>query len=162
MTASIISFGLLAATSTGLAAVHPEQELIGHEFRTSGYNTFRFLRASNRTSEASLSSALELARVREISGMTWDQIAKLFGVSRRAVHHWASGDNMNAHNYEFLAAIGSTLDQLSGDGPAEKKAQLFQTRPGGSIYETLRKSVDLTQADLHGPRITASALLGVV
>src|SRR5437588_7013203 len=35
------------------------------------------------------SKALLLAEAHEVSGLTWEQIARYFGVSRRAVHLWA-------------------------------------------------------------------------
>ena len=46
-----------------------------------------------------------LAQTREASGLTWDQLARYFGVSRRSVHLWAAGGRMSAANEELLAHL---------------------------------------------------------
>jgi transcriptional regulator with XRE-family HTH domain len=43
-----------------------------------------------------------ISEVRRLSGLTWEQLAELFGVSRRTLHFWASGKPMNATNEERL------------------------------------------------------------
>jgi len=57
-------------------------------------------------------------RLKDGSGLTWDQIRRLFGVSRRAVHMWAGGARMNSRNLErlsdlemFVAGLGTTTDE---------------------------------------------------
>ena len=53
-----------------------------------------------------------LAHLRRISGLTWEQVARMFGVSRRSVHFWASGKAMSAeheeHLYQLLAVLRGT------------------------------------------------------
>ena len=34
----------------------------------------------------------EIAELRSLSGLTWEQTARLLGVTRRSVHFWASGE----------------------------------------------------------------------
>jgi len=43
-----------------------------------------------------------IGEVRRLSGLTWEQLAELLGVSRRTLHFWASGKPMNAPNEERL------------------------------------------------------------
>ena len=38
-----------------------------------------------------------VSELRRISGLTWEQLAWLFGVSRRSVHFWASGKPFERH-----------------------------------------------------------------
>ena len=54
-------------------------------------------------------TATTLKEVRERAGLTWDQIARLFGVSRRAVHLWAAGGRMTAANEETLLRVSGVL-----------------------------------------------------
>lgn len=50
-------------------------------------------------------SAEAIAELRLVTGFTWDQIARLFGVSRRSVHLWASGGAMSRENEEHLHRV---------------------------------------------------------
>ena len=38
-----------------------------------------------------VSPGAAIAELRRVSGLTWDQLARLVGVSRRTLHFWASG-----------------------------------------------------------------------
>jgi transcriptional regulator with XRE-family HTH domain len=44
-----------------------------------------------RDEDVSFSVSEALTELRELTGLTWDQIASMLGVSRRAVHAWMSG-----------------------------------------------------------------------
>lgn len=47
--------------------------------------------------------------LRRLSGLTWDQLASLFRVSRRTVHFWASGKPLNAGNEVQLRRVLATV-----------------------------------------------------
>lgn len=51
------------------------------------------------------STASALSELRRISGLTWDQLGRLFDVSRRSVHFWASGKPLNAANEARLHRV---------------------------------------------------------
>lgn len=88
--------------------------------------------------------------LRESSGMTWDQMARLFGVSRRAVHLWANGGRLNAVNEEFLAEALTLVQDLHGKGPDERRAQLFSPdEAGSSLFEILRRKHAGRSATIH-------------
>jgi len=70
--------------------------------------------------------AERLARLKADTDLTWDQIARLFGVSRRAVHQWAVGGRMNSHNIELLALLERLLvTEVSAVDSAARRAALF-------------------------------------
>ena len=48
--------------------------------------------------------AASLAALRELIGLTWDQFARLFSVSRRAVHFWAERRRLAPSHEEHLRA----------------------------------------------------------
>src|SRR4051812_580671 len=44
------------------------------------------------------SAGAAIAELRRLTGFTWDQLARLFHVSRRSLHFWASGKIMTPAN----------------------------------------------------------------
>ena len=82
----------------------------------------------------STSSAVN--RLRRLSGLTWEQLAGLFGVSRRSVHFWASGRPLNAENEEHLFQVLGVLE--AGTAEAHGRSTLMDTSRGGpSVYDLL-------------------------
>ncbi len=79
-----------------------------------------------------------------MSGLTWDQLARLFNVSRRAVHNWASGARLNSANAELLMRISGVIMSGSiGNDPEATRHWLLMSRDGGrSIYDELRSRAD--------------------
>lgn len=97
-----------------------------------------------------LSSAQLVKKLRLESGLTWDQISRLFGVSRRAVHLWASGGRMNAANEELLANLVALVEELPGVNPSEKRASILQPQPDGrSIFDQIRSRHASGDSDIN-------------
>jgi transcriptional regulator with XRE-family HTH domain len=69
-------------------------------------------------------TAKAINKAHEDSGLTWEQLARIFGVSRRAVHMWANGARMNATNAELLMRLIGFLGQMEG-GPDQRRATLL-------------------------------------
>lgn len=98
-------------------------------------------------SPSSPSSANTVRALKERSGLTWDQFAAMFGVSRRAVHGWASGARLNAHHSESLALLGELVDQVGvSDSPASTRAALLS-----SEFATSRGSTALNHQRTTSP-----------
>jgi DNA-binding transcriptional regulator YiaG len=74
-----------------------------------------------------------IAEVRRLSGLTWDQLARVLRVSRRALHLWASGDGMAAANQERLARVLAVLRQVHRGSSAATRAALFEVGPTGQV-----------------------------
>lgn len=92
-----------------------------------------------------------LADLHQSSGLTWDQMARLFGVGRRAVHGWAMGATANQHHQALAAALAKRVRELDAS-PEQVKVALFAPRPGGSsIYTDLIRE----RAAMEGPPIQA-------
>jgi hypothetical protein len=51
------------------------------------------------------SSASAILEIRRRSGLTWDELAYLFDVSRRSVHHWASGKTVSASHHRQISRM---------------------------------------------------------
>lgn len=60
------------------------------------------------------STAQAITTFRRLSGLTWDQIAQVFAVSRRAVHFWASGQALSAEHEDHLRRSLALVRDHSG------------------------------------------------
>lgn len=86
----------------------------------------------------------EIAWIKEHSGLTWDQLGRVFGVSRRAVHMWANGGRLNELNARHLREFSATVRKLEATTPEPTpemiRAQLLQVESDGySIVDRLRR-----------------------
>lgn len=65
------------------------------------------------------------------SGLTWDQIADLFGVDRRSVHFWSNGRALNAEHEEHLFLLWAAFRYIDrGFAPANRAALLNPREDG--------------------------------
>jgi hypothetical protein len=114
--------------------------------------------ASVETNFAHLISWLHRA-----SGLTWEQLGRTFGVSRRSLHHWASGGRMNAHNAENTAKLAALVRDLGLGSPDEVRAALLMSRNGGpSVIEEFRSGISSERADLNPGPFLPGNLLGAL
>jgi transcriptional regulator with XRE-family HTH domain len=88
-------------------------------------------------------------RLRAGSGLTGDQLARLFGVSRRAVHLWASGGRINAAHHERLSQLVAVVEGLQGETPEQRRSALLAPGPDGrSLYDRLRSEHGSRDGDI--------------
>jgi DNA-binding XRE family transcriptional regulator len=76
------------------------------------------------------------AQVRELhrrSGLTWEQIAQIFGVDRRTIHLWASGKPMRAVQAEKLGRVMSVLARLDRSSPTRTRDYLLTASVSGKL-----------------------------
>ena len=71
--------------------------------------------------------------LRRRTGLTWSQLATIFGVSRRAVHHWAEGGNMTAVNMARLDELCDRLDRSGCGADTALHAWLMSAAPGETL-----------------------------
>jgi DNA-binding transcriptional regulator YiaG len=90
-----------------------------------------------------------LAEVREQSGLTWDQLARYFGVSRRAVHLWAAGGRMTASNAELLARLSSAISSLGDMEPSSRRQALLRSEAGLNIVDAERAKRSSKDTDIN-------------
>lgn len=99
--------------------------------------------------------------VHEASGLTWEQLGRVFGVSRRAVHLWAAGGRMNASNAEMLARLVSLLAELPVGSSEERRTLLLAPGPDGrSVIDRLRSQQLSEDRDASGTPFRPEQLLG--
>lgn len=74
-----------------------------------------------------------IAELRHRSGLTWDQLARLFGVARRSVHFWASGKALNAANEERLGRMFAVVRYVDRGSASATRAALLTALTDGVI-----------------------------
>ena len=91
-------------------------------------------------------NAAKLERVRFESGLTWEQIARLFNVSRRSVHLWLAGGRMSAANEERLVRLAQYVSGLTGSPEGKRHQLLVSAESGRSFFDETRMALS-SQAD---------------
>jgi transcriptional regulator with XRE-family HTH domain len=59
------------------------------------------------------------------SGLTWDQLSRILGVSRRSVHAWANGQRVSGANLERLSQVHVSIKRIDADSPIARRHTLF-------------------------------------
>lgn len=76
--------------------------------------------------------------IKEISGLTWDELGRMFGVSTRAVHHWAQGGRPNSFNDRRIRRIHSIVRATDkGEASATRNALMGLSGGQSSLYVQL-------------------------
>lgn len=143
-----LAFGLALAPSSAVGATPPDisytatsapqivqglpRGLFGpHDQTASG------LPSDSGRANSSASLAQRIAELRALTGLTTDQVGRLFGVSRRSVHNWINGSAMAPQHEERAAMILSIARVLPGTNPAERRAALLDSSRGTSLFHQL-------------------------
>lgn len=72
--------------------------------------------------------------LRKLSGLTWDQLANLFSVSRRSVHFWASGEPLSSINQEKLNRTLDAVEYISRGSAGSNRSLLMGIADDGKSY----------------------------
>lgn len=73
-----------------------------------------------------------IVELRRRSGLTWEELAALFGVSRRSVHFWASGKPMNSSNEEALNRLLHVVRHIDRGASAATRSALMSIQADGA------------------------------
>lgn len=71
--------------------------------------------------------------LRKLSGLTWEQLAKLFNVSRRSLHFWASGQPLAPFNEETLNRLLGTVRYINRGNASVNRNLLLSPAPDGRL-----------------------------
>lgn len=81
------------------------------------------------------SDTAELVKeLKELSGLSVQQIARAFGVANRSVHNWMRGRRMSPPNDERLAELLAEVRGLPSDTPEGRRRLLLHAKHGRSIF----------------------------
>jgi hypothetical protein len=96
------------------------------------------------------------------SGLTWDQLARLFGVSRRAMHAWATGARPNAFHQELLTELTQLVAKIDTGDPRRNRERLLAPQSGRlSLFDEVRARHADQASDITG-NLSPAQLLGAL
>ena len=138
-------FGSTSAVGAMPARQRPEPVLVGGMLAGRGTSTesaipAEFVSRSPGTLQQTTSgtsimlgehAVAAIAELRRLSGLTWDQLARLFNVSRRSLHFWASGKAMAVTNEEHLQRVLAVLRKIDRGSASANRAALLAVREDG-------------------------------
>lgn len=81
----------------------------------------------------SVPAGAAIGELRRLSGLTWEQLARIFNVSRRSLHFWASGKAMTPSNEEHLQRLLAAVRKLDRGSASENRTLLLAVREDGSL-----------------------------
>ncbi|MET3769366.1 DNA-binding transcriptional regulator YiaG [Marisediminicola sp. UYEF4] len=144
-TAAGVAAFVFLGTSIPLARPS-EPQIIRPSFIASPHTSLASTAVSS-TAEVDLPATIPaaIAELRASTTFTWDQVAKLFGVSRRTVHLWAAGGNMASRNEEHLAALIQEVRAIKVAAPADERMQFF------AMLDRHRMNLASTTSDISRP-----------
>ena len=119
-------FMIRSSTSTSRATANQEL-LAAVEMTTSGI-TLPSASSPEATQKA-------LGELRRLSGLTWEQLAKLFNVSRRSLHFWASGQPLSRFNEEQLNRLLGTIQYIDRGSASLNRSLLL--KPDNPLFDLL-------------------------
>jgi DNA-binding transcriptional regulator YiaG len=90
-----------------------------------------------------------IMELRRLTALTWEQLAKLFGVSRRALHHWASGAVMAPTNKDHLERLVATVKRIDKGSSNATRDALLQEPNGKLSAFTLLCNRKYAEAELQ-------------
>jgi DNA-binding transcriptional regulator YiaG len=78
-------------------------------------------------------SQATINELKQLSGLTWEQLAKIFNVSRRSLHFWASGKPLSPFNEEHLRRLLGTLRYINRGSSDMNRSALLHPQQGSVI-----------------------------
>lgn len=93
--------------------------------------------------------------IRRRSGLTWEELGELFDVSRRSIHHWASGKPVTSGHERMIRRILAGIRRLDRGDQVATRARLLTVDEnlGVSGLELLQQGrFDEAEAGLDGAR----------
>lgn len=80
-----------------------------------------------------LACAAQIHEARRLSGLTWDELSRVMGASRRTLHLWAGGRPINAGNEARLGRLLGTLRVVHRTTGKGTRQALLAPLPNGEV-----------------------------
>lgn len=84
-------------------------DILANLRRTTSGLAIKSVHLSDDSSSSARMTQKALSELRQLSGLTWEQLASLFNVSRRTLHFWASGQALSKTHEETLNRLLGTI-----------------------------------------------------
>lgn len=129
-TAAVVMFVTFAPITTATPTEQPAEQLPAYLTTNAG---------TPLHTPAGPSTGSAITELRSVSGLTWEQLAGLLQVSRRALHFWATDKQMHPANELRLQRLLSAIRRIDRGSSSENRALLFAPLEDGVMpYDLLR------------------------
>ena len=106
------------------------------EMTTSGFTLISA--SSTEATQKAETTRKAINELRKLSGLTWEQLAKLFNVSRRSLHFWASGQRLSSFNEESLNRLLGTIRYIDrGNADINRSLLMSPGSDGKPLFDLL-------------------------
>lgn len=96
------------------------------------------------TAESPMSPQECVQEIRKISGVTWKEIASIFGVSQRTMHSWTNGENVSAGHDTLIRQVLERLRRIH-DGNAMATAYRLRSLHGDKPLLSVITKIPLSE-----------------
>lgn len=133
------TFGLLSPSYLYASSATANWDINKIEFNESKENTVSQIRESAR----------DIIHIRDATKISISELARVFGVSRQAVHEWIKGSALSPQNAQRLSELAQATDILL-QSEIEISPQIFRRKiaDGPSLFDALKEDsnvVDLAR-----------------
>ena len=73
----------------------------------------------------SFTTGSRILELRRLTGLTWDQLARVFHVDRRSLHFWASGKPLSSSNEQRLNRLVALIYEIDRGSAAANRSALL-------------------------------------
>ncbi|MBC9704840.1 MAG: hypothetical protein H9W81_07670 [Enterococcus sp.] len=73
--------------------------------------------------------------LKESSGLSPEQLGRLLGVTRRAIHNWAGGSPIAGKHELRIRALREMVLGLDASTPEERRVLMMESRGGSSLFQ---------------------------
>lgn len=87
-----------------------------------------------------------ILEIKRLSGLTWEELGKVFGVTRRSVHNWARGDAVTASHDAMIQAVLEKIRRID-QGSAMSTASRLRSLNGEAPLYSLLTSLPLSELE---------------
>lgn len=158
----LISFAILTGTSslpTHLNLSGPPRIAIAQRSPTPELSS---MLVSKKVEETLPDLARSVRSLRQRSGLTWDELARIFGVTRRTLYNWSIGSKVSAAHAQALAQVIARVHEIdAGDPKLTRSRLLAPTESGSTIYTRLAQRQAVTTT-VQGPTYRPDQLLAAM
>lgn len=137
-------------TASALAGVSPSATTAGKHVADVPFYTASTPPNLYSTITDPTSHVEDLLELKSQTALTWDELAKLFGVTRRSLHNWTNGRPLTSDNEMTLARLRAFIATVRPNDPQYVRATLLApTFSGKTVFDLLRtEQFDLAEREL--------------
>lgn len=126
ISSALVVASMLGTPTTGYASLQASIE------RTSAAPVNALF--TSNSLDSTPSTARSILAIRQLANLTWDETAKVFGVSRRSVHLWANGRHPSGDQERKLNRVLGILYAHQSLGPSMLREKLMASAKPGTLF----------------------------